>query len=77
MATVAVYIEAFSHYAEAMRLPRTLVTPHPMGRTLGPPLAAERQRQVIEAALRLIDTAEASGAVERIGGAYRPGSPTS
>ncbi|MCH7585756.1 MAG: hypothetical protein IH941_11475 [Acidobacteria bacterium] len=77
MATVAVYIEAFSHYAEAMHLPRTLVTPHPMGRPLGPPFEPGRQREVIEAALRLVDTAEAAGAVERIGGAYRPGSPTS
>jgi len=74
MATVAVYIEAFSHYAEAMHLPRTLVTPHPMGRPLGPPGAASRQREVIEAALHLVDTAEAPGTIERVGGAYRPGS---
>ena len=76
MRTVAVYIEAFSHYAEAMHLPRTLVTPHPMGRPLGPPFAAGRQRQVIEAALRLVDTAEVPGTLERIGGAYHPGSST-
>jgi len=73
MATVAVYIEAFSHYAEAMRLPRTLVTPHPMGRPLGPPGDAARQREVLEAALRLVDTADAPGRIERIGGVYRPG----
>jgi len=77
MATVAVYIEAFSHYAEAMRLPRTLVTPHPMGRPLGPPGDAARQREVLEAALRLVDTAEAPGGIERLGGVYRPGVSTS
>jgi len=77
MATVAVFIEAFSHYAEAMRLPRTVVTPHPMGRPLGPPGKAGRQREVLEAALRLVDTADAPGLIERIGGAYRPGPSSS
>ena len=73
IATVAIYVEAFSHYAEAMQLPRTVVTSHPMGRPLGPPGAAARQREVIAAALRLVDTADSPGAIERIGGAYRPG----
>ena len=77
MATVAVYVEAFSHYAEAMHLPRTLVTPHPMGRPLGPPGDTARQREVLEAALGLIDTADRPGVIERIGGAYRPGGTSS
>lgn len=73
MATVAIYVEAFAHYAEAMRLPRTLVTPHPMGRPIGPPGDRVRQREVLEAALRLVDTATESGTIERVGGSYRPG----
>ncbi len=73
MATVAVYVEAFSHYAEAMRLPRTVVTPHPVGRPLGPPRDATRQREVIEAALRLVDSGQGPGVIERVGGTYRPG----
>lgn len=73
--TVAVYIEAFAHYAEAMHLPRTLVAPHPMGRPLGPPGDAKRQREVVEAALGLFDTAVAGGTLERAGGRYRPGPP--
>lgn len=73
LATVAVYVEAFAHYAEAMQLPRTLVTPHPMGRPLGPPGDVSRQREVIEAALSLVDEATTGGAVVRMGGAYRPG----
>ncbi len=77
MATVAVYVEAFSHYAEAMHLPRTLVTPHPMGRPLGPPGDTARQREVLEAALGLIDTADRPGVIERIGGLYRPGGTSS
>ncbi len=75
MATVCVYIEAFSHYAEAMHLPRTLVTRHPMGRPLGPPRNVRRQREVIEAALRLVDEATTPGSIHRIGGTYRPGPP--
>ena len=77
LATVGVYVEAFSHYAEAMHLPRTLVTPHPMGRPLGPPGDTAKQREVLEAALRLVDTADQPGAVDRIGGAYRPGGASS
>ena len=77
MATVAIYVEAFSHYAEAMHLPRTLVTPHPMGRPLGPPGDTARQREVLEAALRLVDSADRAGVVERIGGTYRPGAASS
>ncbi len=73
MVTVVVYIEAFSHYAQAMRLPRTLVTPHPMGRPLGPPGDTGRQREVVAAALRLVDTATGPGTIETLQGSYRPG----
>lgn len=37
-----------------LRLPRVLVTPHLMGRTLGPVGARHRQREVVELALRLL-----------------------
>ncbi len=77
MATVTVFVEAFSHYAKAMHLPRTLVTPHPMGRPLGPPGDTARQREVLEAALGLVDTADRPGVIERIGGVYRPGATSS
>jgi hypothetical protein len=54
-----------------------LVTPHPMGRPLGPPGDNARQREVLEAALRLVDSADRAGVIERIGGAYRPGAASS
>jgi len=73
MVTVAIFIEAFSHYAAAMQLPRTLVTPHPMGRPLGPPGETKRQLEVVAAALQLVDTATGPGTLVRIGGEYRPG----
>lgn len=62
--TVAVYVRAFQHVAESMRLPRVVVTQHPVGRTLGAPADAERQREVVEAALKLLATATAPTLIE-------------
>jgi hypothetical protein len=59
--TVAVFIRAFRHVAQAMTLPRVLITPHLMGRTIGPPGARERQREVVTAALRLASEATGPG----------------
>jgi hypothetical protein len=70
--TVAVYIEAFVHYARAMRLPRTLVVGHPMGRPIGPPGDANRQIEVVRAALDLVDTETSGGTVRSMPGSYRP-----
>jgi hypothetical protein len=64
--TAAVFIRAFRHVGEAMALPRTLITPHLMGRTVGPPGAADRQRRVVEAALGLLVTAPAGGTVTQL-----------
>jgi hypothetical protein len=54
IATVSVFTQAFAHVAGRLRLPRVLVTPHLMGRTMGPVGDRERQRQVTMAALRLL-----------------------
>jgi len=51
--TIAIYIAAFSHVAQEMKLPRVLVTRHPMGRPLGAPGDAERQLSVLRAAFML------------------------
>jgi hypothetical protein len=61
--TVAVFIRAFRHVAQAMTVPRVLVTPHLMGRTVGPPGAADRQRRVVEAALDLLVDAPSGGTI--------------
>lgn len=47
-----------AHVAGRMRLPRVLVIPHLMGRTIGSVGDRARQRQVIEAALRLLVEAD-------------------
>lgn len=48
-----------AHAAGRLQVPRMLVTPHLMGRTVGPVGGRRRQREVVEAALRLL--AEAQG----------------
>ena len=61
--TVAIFIRAFRHQAEHLKVPRVLVTPHLMGRTVGPPGDAQRQRQVVRAALDLLQTATEPGTI--------------
>ncbi|MCH7670306.1 MAG: hypothetical protein IIC71_14060 [Acidobacteria bacterium] len=71
--TVAVYVRAFRHIAEAMGVPRTIVTRHLMGRTLGAPGDSERQNEVIDAAFDLLESAEEGGALVELEHPYRPG----
>jgi hypothetical protein len=59
--TVVVFIRAFRHVALAMTVPRAVVTPHLMGRTVGPPGDRRRQREVVYAALRVLVDADAAG----------------
>jgi hypothetical protein len=61
--TVCVYIRAFRHEAEALKPPRTLITRHILGRTIGAPGDADGQRRVVRAALRLLETADAPGTI--------------
>lgn len=60
---MSVYIRAFAHVAEQLRVPRVLVTSQLMGRTLGPVGDRAQQRRTVEAALRLL--VEATGAQTR------------
>lgn len=46
---------------EALGVPRTLVTPHLMGRTIGPVGNRRRQRAVVDAALELLEAAPGPG----------------
>lgn len=61
--TVCVAVQAFQHRMEAIGVPRTLITPHLMGRTIGPVGDRERQRRVVAAALDLLETATEPGSV--------------
>ena len=71
--TVSVFVRAFKHVAEGMNVPRTLLTPHPMGRPLGAAGDRDRQRRVIEAALGLVDSATEGGTIAEFDGVWRPG----
>ena len=52
---------AFGFRARGMKLPRTVIARHIMGRPIGAPGGAVRQRQVVRAAMRLLETATAGG----------------
>lgn len=69
--TVVVGVSAFRERLRAMNLPRTLITPFPMGRTLGAPGDVETQRRVIKTALELLENAQGPGAILDITGKYR------
>lgn len=64
---MAVFIRAFEHAARRLRVPRVLITPHLMGRTIGPVGDRERQRDVTAAALQLLTTATEPGTVVTLG----------
>ena len=54
-----------------MLLPRTLVTRHPMGRTMGAPFDTERHSEVLRSAFGLLETAEQPGSLVELEEAYR------
>lgn len=63
IATVVIAVAAFRERLEAMSLPRLVITPHLMGRPLGMPGDAARQRAVLLAALALLENAAQGKAV--------------
>ncbi|MFO7960069.1 MAG: hypothetical protein R6U94_03870 [Nitriliruptoraceae bacterium] len=65
IATVSVFVRAFEHRAVQLQVPRTLVTPHLMGRTIGPVGDLDRQGAVVEAALGLLEEATEGATVRR------------
>ena len=69
--TVVIGVGAFRDRLAAMRLPRTIITPHPMGRTLGVPGDYETQKKVILAALDLLETASSPGMIVDLPGRYQ------
>jgi len=71
MPTVSIFVRAFRHVADAMKLPRVVVTQHPMGRPLGAPGDVARQREVLLAALRLLQEAQGGGSVVELPDPYR------
>ena len=70
--TVIIASRVFRPTLENMTLPRVVLTPHPMGRPLGAPGDKVRQREVILAALDLLENAQEMGTVVELAGRYLP-----
>ena len=71
ISTVIIAARIFQPALEPMALPRLLVTPHAMGRPIGPPGNRKRQRETLEAALVLLERAEHGGTMKHLPGHYR------
>lgn len=70
IATVTVYADIYRKWAlERIKFPRLVLSPFFLGRLLGEPGHPERQRAVIDAALRLLENADGPG--EFVGLPYR------
>ncbi|MBI4789779.1 MAG: hypothetical protein HY782_22330 [Chloroflexi bacterium] len=69
--TVVIAVKAFLPRLEPMKIPRLVITHHPMGRPLGAPGDRERQREVIIAALKLLETATEGGTLVELAEPYR------
>lgn len=72
IATVIIASQVFRAQLEKMHLPRVLLTPHVMGRPLGPPGDRKRHLEVLGAALSLLETAPEAGTIVMLPGRYRP-----
>jgi len=70
--TVTVMVKAFEHRALELKIPRTIIVKHPMGRPLGAAGDSARQRDVVEAALGLLETASMNATITELPEAYRP-----
>lgn len=55
--TTTIFVRAFRHVAEEMKLPRVVVARYPMGRPLGAAGDLQGQRSVTMTALGLLDSA--------------------
>lgn len=60
---MSIYVRAFRHIAEQMKLSRTVITRHPMGRPMGAPGDTARHDAVLHSALGLLETATQYGAI--------------
>ena len=70
--TVIIAVKAFEEVLKSMHLPRVLLTDHPMGRPIGPPMKSEYHMRVIAAALAMIDEATTCKSIRLYEGTYVP-----
>jgi hypothetical protein len=70
ISTVVVAVNAFLPMMAPMKIPRLLLTHHPMGRPLGMPGDAVRQCEVIVQALSLLEKQSPNGLIIEMPGRY-------
>jgi len=63
IATVVIGSGMYEERLRAMNLPRTVITQYPLGRPLGAPGNARIQREILMAALGMLENAQAPGGV--------------
>jgi tRNA G10 N-methylase Trm11 len=63
IATVVIGSGMYEERLRAMNLPRTVITQYPLGRPLGAPGNARIQREILMAALDMLENAQAPGGV--------------
>jgi hypothetical protein len=63
IATVVIGSGMYEERLRAMNLPRTVITQYPLGRPLGAPGNARIQREILMAALDMLQNAQAPGGV--------------
>jgi len=66
IATVVIGIRAFLPLLQAMSLPRVVVTPNILGRTLGAPGDSSAQRSALLAAIEMLKSARAVGEIKQL-----------
>jgi hypothetical protein len=70
--TVTLIVRAFEHRAQELKVPRTLIVKHPMGRPLGAAGDAVRQHEILNAAFDLGESATENGTIVEFPKPYRP-----
>lgn len=63
ISTVVIGSGMYEEKLRAMNLPRTVITQYPLGRPLGTPGNARVQRQILMAALNMLESAKSPGEV--------------
>ncbi|MEM7128899.1 MAG: hypothetical protein AAF702_21375 [Chloroflexota bacterium] len=71
--TVIIATQAFRPRLEAMRVPRTVLTPYPMGRPLGAAHDIVCQRMTMVAAANLLENATEAGTIVELTRPYKTG----
>ena len=68
---MVIAVKAFLPRLEPMKIPRLVLTSHPMGRPLGAPGDRERQRDVMITAFKLLETATQGNSIVELPELYR------